>query len=138
MRDEPLSIEDLGVQNQKRVLKLTGALTLSTLFEFQNLVRADASSSLVLDFSRVPYVDSAGVGALVGAYVRHQKEGHSLTLAGVNERVRNTLKVTQVENFFQYAESVPQVAYKLLFVPIAHRTLDTDRQPPTELRVGLS
>jgi anti-sigma B factor antagonist len=110
MRDEPLSIEDLGVQNQKRVLKLTGALTLSTLFEFQNLVRADASSSLVLDFSRVPYVDSAGVGALVGAYVRHQKEGHSLTLAGVNERVRNTLKVTQVENFFQYAESVPQVA----------------------------
>jgi anti-anti-sigma regulatory factor len=50
------------------------------------------------------------VGALVGAYVRHQKEGHSLTLAGVNERVRNTLKVTQVENFFQYAESVPQVA----------------------------
>jgi hypothetical protein len=37
MRDEPLSIEDLGVQNQKHVLKLTGPLTLSTLFEFQNL-----------------------------------------------------------------------------------------------------
>ena len=55
-------------------------------------------------------VDSAGVGALVGAYVRHQKDGHSLILAGVNERVRNTLKVTQVERFFQYSDSVPHVA----------------------------
>src|SRR5437762_8288885 len=110
MRDEPLKIEDLGIQNQKRVLKLSGPLTISTLYEFQNLVRSTAGSGLVLDFTSVPYVDSAGVGALVGAYVRYQKEGHAVTLAGVHERVRNTLKVTQVENFFTYADSVPQVA----------------------------
>ena len=109
MRDEPLTIEDLGVQDQKRVLRLKGPLTIGTLYEFQNTVRANAVS-LVLDFTGVPYVDSAGVGALVGAYVRQQKEGHTLTLAGVNERVRNTLKVTQVENFFEYGPSVSQVA----------------------------
>jgi anti-sigma B factor antagonist len=110
MRDEPLTIEDLGTQNQKRVLRLSGPLTISTLYEFQNLVRTSTGASLVLEFTRVPYVDSAGVGALVGAYVRHQKEGHSVTLAGVNERVRNTLKITQVDSFFAYADSVPQFA----------------------------
>ena len=110
MRDEPLTIEDLGTQNQKRVLRLSGPLTTSTLYEFQNLVRTSTGASLVLEFTRVPYVDSAGVGAMVGAYVRHQKEGHSVTLAGVNERVRNTLKITQVESFFAYAESAPQLA----------------------------
>lgn len=110
MRDEPLTIEDLGQQNQKRTLRLSGPLTISTLYEFQNLVRSNRSASLVLDFTKVPYVDSAGVGALVGAYVRHQKEGHAVTLAGANERVRNTLKVTQVDSFFQYTESIPQVA----------------------------
>jgi anti-sigma B factor antagonist len=110
MRDEPLTIEDLGLQNQKRVLRLSGPLTISTLFEFQTLVRTNSSASLVIDFTNVPYVDSAGVGALVGAYVRHQKEGHSVTLAGVTDRVRGTLKVTQVESFFTYAESIPQVA----------------------------
>jgi len=110
MRDQPLTIEDLGLQNQKRVLRLSGPLTISTLFEFQTLVRTNSSASLVIDFTNVPYVDSAGVGALVGAYVRHQKEGHSVTLAGVNDRVRGTLKVTQVESFFAYAESIPQVA----------------------------
>jgi len=110
MRDQPLVIEDLGVQNQKRVLKLSGPLTIATLYEFQNLVRSNVGMGLVLDFTSVPYVDSAGVGALVGAYVRHQKEGHSLTLAGVNDRVRNTLTITQVEHFFQYSDSVPHVA----------------------------
>jgi len=110
MRDDPLTIEDLGIQNQKRVLKLSGPLTIATLYEFQDLVRTSSAASLVLDFSRVPYIDSAGVGALVGAYVRHKKEGHSLTLAGVNERVRGTLKVTQVEHFFNYSDSLPQLA----------------------------
>ena len=110
MRDEPLTIEDLGIQNGKRVLQLSGPLTISTLYKFQDMVRTESSASLVLDFARVPYVDSAGVGALVGAYVRHQKAGHSLTLAGVNERVRNTLKVTQVESFFHYTDELPQSA----------------------------
>jgi anti-sigma B factor antagonist len=110
MRDEPLKIEDVGVQNQKRILRLSGPLTIATLYEFQNIVRTNTSASLVIDFTNVPYIDSAGVGALVGAYVRHQKEGHSVTLAGASERVRNTLKVTQVDSFFQYSDSVPQVA----------------------------
>ena len=110
MRDEPLNIEDLGLQNNARVLRLSGPLTISTLYKFQDMVRADSAESLVLDFTNVPYVDSAGVGAMVGAYVRHQKAGHSVTLAGVNERVRNTLKVTQVDGFFTYTGSIPQVA----------------------------
>ena len=110
MRDEPLRIEDLGVQDYRRVLRLSGPLTLSTLFEFQNLVRSVSGAHLILDFTQVPYVDSAGVGALVGAYVRHQKDGHTLTLAGANERVRNTLKVTRVQDFFTYTDSLPQLA----------------------------
>jgi len=109
MRDEPLTIQDLSTADG-RILKLSGPLTIATLFEFQGLVRTNTSPKLILDFTNVPYVDSAGVGALVGAYVRHQKEGHSITLAGVNDRVRGTLKVTQVDTFFKYVDSVPQVA----------------------------
>ncbi len=110
MRDEPLTIQDLSTTDNTRILKLSGPLTIATLFEFQNLVRTNTSPKLIIDFTNVPYVDSAGVGALVGAYVRHQKEGHSITLAGVNDRVRGTLKVTQVDQFFEYVDSVPQVA----------------------------
>jgi anti-sigma B factor antagonist len=55
---------------------------MSTLFEFQATVRANTSRALIIDLTDVPYVDSGGIGALVGAYVRHQKEGYSLALVG--------------------------------------------------------
>ena len=105
MRDEPLTIEDLGVHNEKRRLKLSGPLTITTLYELQDMVRNGPTASLVLDLTGVPYIDSAGVGALVGAYVRLQKDQHSVNLIGTNDRVRTTLKVTKVENFFEYGES---------------------------------
>ena len=102
MRDEPLTIQDLGVQDGMRWLKLSGPITIATLFEFQTLMRSNDSASLALDFAAVPYIDSAGVGALVGAYVRHQKNGHKVILSGVSQRVRGTLQVTQVEKLFEY------------------------------------
>ncbi len=107
MPQEPLVIEDLpGPKEGQRLLRLNGPLTMSTLFDFQSRVRTDTSRVLMLDFSNVPYVDSAGIGALVGAYVTHQKDGRSLYLIGVNERVQNALKVTHVEKFFRFVDSL--------------------------------
>jgi anti-sigma B factor antagonist len=110
MPQEPLVIEDLaGPQEGQRVLRLTGPLVLSTLFDFQAKVRTDNSPTLVIDFTKVPYVDSAGIGALVGAYVTHQKDGRSLYLVGVSQRVQDALKITRVQQFFNFADSVAAV-----------------------------
>jgi len=79
---------------------------MTTMFEFQAMVRADQSRSLIIDFTNVPYVDSAGIGALVGAYVTRQNNGRNLALVGVSERIHNALKVTRVEQFFRFFDSV--------------------------------
>jgi anti-sigma B factor antagonist len=106
MPQEPLVIEDLpGVKEGERILRLTGPLTISNLFDFQAKVRADQSPGLFLDFTNVPYIDSAGIGALVGAYVNHQKDGWALYLVSVNRRVRDALQVTRVEQFFTFLDS---------------------------------
>ena len=79
MPQEPLVIEDIpGPKDGQRILRLTGPLTMSTLFDFQSKVRTNTSRVLLLDFTNVPYVDSAGIGVMVGAYVSHQKDGRSL------------------------------------------------------------
>lgn len=107
MEKAPLVIDDLpGKQPGQRILRLHGPLVISNLFDFQTRVRADQSDLLIVDFSDVPYVDSAGIGALVGAYVTHQKDGRSLHLVGVNDRVRTVLQVTHVESFFRFYDSV--------------------------------
>jgi anti-sigma B factor antagonist len=111
MLQEPLSIEDVsGQATGQRVLRLRGAILISNFFEFQSLIRGNVSSCLILDLTEVPFIDSAGIGALVGAYVTHQKDGRSLTLVGVTERVRHSLQITRVEQFFRFYDTVAEAA----------------------------
>ena len=109
MPDQPLQIENVaGSRQGLRVLRLTGPLTLSNLFEFQSLVRAETAPVTVIDLTNVPYIDSAGIGALLGAHVSRQREGRSLALVGINERVQNALEITRVLQFFSVYGSVAE------------------------------
>src|SRR5579862_6269388 len=106
MRQEPLVIEESAApENGIRTLRLKGPIVISNLFDFQTRVRSSKARALILDMTDIPYVDSAGVGVLVGAYVTHQKEGRSLALVGDCDRVRGTLSVTQMESFFRFFDS---------------------------------
>ena len=107
MPDQILVIEEkAGSQEGIYIFRLAGPLTLANVFSFQAKVRADQSRALILDFAAVPLADSAGIGALVGAYVNRQKDGRSLGLVGVNQRIHHALEVTRVENFFRFFDSI--------------------------------
>ncbi len=67
------------------IVRRSGPVNLANVFGFQSKVRAHQSRALILDFTRVPLIDSAGIGALVGAYVNRQEDGRSLGLVGVNQ-----------------------------------------------------
>jgi len=109
MPDPPLRIEELpGSREGIRILRLTGPLTLPNLFGFQSKVRADKSRALILDFTNVSLADSAGIGALVGAYVTRQKDGRILGLVGVNQRIHQALEITRVDNFFRFFATIAE------------------------------
>jgi anti-sigma B factor antagonist len=109
MPQEALRIEDIASPEQDQyLLRLAGPVVINNLFEFQSKVRSSSARRLIVDMAGVPYIDSAGIGALVGAYVTHQKDGRSLALVGVTDRVRAALQVTKVESFFRFFDTVPQ------------------------------
>jgi anti-sigma B factor antagonist len=109
MADQPLHVEELpGSREGIHILRLSGPLTLQNVFSFQSKVRADKSRALIIDFTNVALADSAGVGALVGAYVSRQKDGRSLGLVGVNQRIHHALEVTRVENFFHFYKTIAE------------------------------
>jgi anti-sigma B factor antagonist len=97
-----------GSRAGHRILRLKGPLTLSHLFQFQALVRAEKAPVTIIDLTNVPYIDSAGIGSLMGAHVSRQKDGYSLALAGVNKRVKDALEVTRVFQFFRVYPSVAE------------------------------
>ena len=109
MPDQPLNIEEIpGSREGIRILRLTGPLTLSNLFGFQSKLRGDNSRALILDLTQVPLADSAAIGALVGAHVTRQKDGRSLGLVGVNQRILNALEVTRVQSLFRFFGTVAE------------------------------
>ena len=64
------------------------------------LVRRENAATMILDLTNVPYIDSAGLGSLVGAYVSCQKTGRRVVLCGVNQRIMKMFVITKVEPLF--------------------------------------
>jgi len=60
---------------------------------------------MVLDFSGVPYIDSTGLGFLVGSRVTAQNVGMSMVLAGVNPHVKRILDSVKLSQFFVMADN---------------------------------
>jgi anti-anti-sigma factor len=83
------------------VLALRGPLTAINAPIFQNAMRREEPAEVViLDFSDVPYVDSAGLGSLVSAFISRQKAGRRIVLSGINPRVQKLLEITRVQELF--------------------------------------
>ena len=108
MQDKPLEIEKVVDASGAVVLRLHGPLLLGNFFPLQTTVRADDSSVLIIDVSDMPYIDSAGIGCLVGAHVSRENSGRKLFIVGANDRLLTSLKVTRVDQLFVLVPTVQQ------------------------------
>src|ERR1051325_8457887 len=108
MQEQPLEIERIDGPAGTSILRLHGPLVLGNFFSFQSMVRSDDAHVLIVDMSDVPYIDSAGIGCLVGAHVSRQNTGRKLIIAGAGERLYNSLKVSRVDQLFSFADDVEQ------------------------------
>ena len=87
------------------IFRLHGPLLLGNFFSFQSMVRNDQSNTLIVDLTDVPYIDSAGIGCLVGAHVSREHSGRKLIIAGASPRLLDMLKVTKVDQLFTFVDS---------------------------------
>ena len=102
-----LTPED-GSTPDRHIYALHGPLTLANLLAVQEALHS-AARVLVLNFADVPYVDSAGVGALVQTFVRRKKQGQRLVLAAPNETVTKLFKLTGVDQLLEVVASLKDV-----------------------------
>lgn len=57
--------------------------------------------NILVDMSKVPFVDSTGIGFLVSSQAGVTKEGGSFKLLNPNPRVREVLKITRLDKVFE-------------------------------------
>jgi anti-sigma B factor antagonist len=102
-----LAIQVTERPNGGRLLTVTGPLTLNTLFDFQDIVRK-VHTDLILDLAGVPYMDSAVLGAVLGAFASCQRNNHKFGLINVPDRVRTLFHVAHVDAVLPLFNSVEE------------------------------
>ncbi len=59
-----------------------------------------ATEDVTLDFSALDYIDSAGLGILVGVYKRLQEKNFSMKVVNANEYIKKLFRITKLETLF--------------------------------------
>jgi anti-sigma B factor antagonist len=80
-----------------------GRIVSATSAALQDKVRTVIPNSkrIVLDLTDVTYLDSSGLGTLVGLYVSCKRGGSQLRLIHLSERVKELLRLTQLAGIFE-------------------------------------
>lgn len=107
-RNEDLQLDIILRPSGVQLIKLSGPLTLRTLFEFQETARRHAEHPLVVDAANVPYMDSAGLGALIGIFASCQRTGQKFAISSVPERVQVLFEMTGVNGMLPCFASIDE------------------------------
>jgi anti-sigma B factor antagonist len=70
-----------------------------------NTAIKDKEKQLVLNFAEVPYLDSTGLGEVVRSYTTLKKEGGTVKIANLTNKVKDLMMVTKLITVFETFES---------------------------------
>ncbi len=103
---------ETGTRGPWTVLRVLGELDLSTAPAFRQQVVATVAEGhhdLVIDLDATDYIDSVGLGLILGALKRVRTQGGSVVVACGEERIRRVLELTELDRIVRVIRSVGDV-----------------------------
>ena len=87
------------------VLYVEGLIKLGESAEFfssalENVLRND-SGNVIIDFTKIDYIDSTGIGELVGYLGKFTTQNRKLILVNPSERIQKLLKLAKLDSVFK-------------------------------------
>ena len=100
---DELKIErSAGSASDVTILTLNGPVTIATLFDLQTAVRQPDMKNTIINFSGVPYMDSAGLGIVLSHWAHTQRIGTKFAIVAMSERVSVLLQMTGVAKLLPF------------------------------------
>ena len=109
-----MQLLDVAVAEQGgwRVVTARGQVDVATAPQLRQVLQEqqyEPARRLVLELSGVEFLDSFGLGVLVGGLRRARTSGGRLVLAGASSRITRVLEVTGLDGVFELADTVTEV-----------------------------
>jgi anti-sigma B factor antagonist len=99
------------VENGVTVISCTGRITFGDeAAALREILKTTLTSSrqVVLNLAGVTYIDSGGLGTLVGVYSSARAAGADIKLTGLGQRLRDVLQITKLVTVFEVYETEQQ------------------------------
>ena len=107
--DLSVQVDELGPH---LLVRLSGDVDLESapaLTEtLRTLLETIGAKPLVLDLTEVEFMDSSGLGVLVGVHQQAAVQGGALILAGPHPRVAKILRITKLDKVFTVVDTVDE------------------------------
>src|SRR5580658_5367481 len=107
MAANPIPISELTLETVKApdetIVRCIGRINSSTTSLLQTTVRTliPGTESVVLDLTDVSYMDSSGLGAIVGLYLSAKRQHCTLKLVNLNQRLKELFRLTKLASVFE-------------------------------------
>jgi anti-anti-sigma factor len=102
MGTNPIPVSELIMTTDttptESVVHCVGKVTSDTIQQLKAMLKPlfSASRTVVLDLTHVTYMDSSGLGAIVGLYISAKAAKSKLKLINLNERLKEIFSITRI------------------------------------------
>ncbi len=105
-------LQKLEIKDDSIYVSLLGEIDLKTSDslrkELENLLDKHSGKELILDFQRVGFIDSSGLGVLLGRYKRIHTQGGKLSITNAQPQVKRILELSGISRLI----TVSDIHYK--------------------------
>ena len=109
MNEAGITIDTERVNERCSSVVLAGRLdarNAQTLKETLNQIIEGGVTQLVVDLAQVPFIDSAGLAALVSALKSSRRAGGNVMLSGIQPQARTVFSLTMLDRVFNIYTSI--------------------------------
>ena len=101
------TVIELDQEGPAAILRIAGDITSASepdLMAAYGLAVANGATAVILDFSKLEYMNSGGIGLLVTLLVRAQRGGGRLVATGLSEHYRQIFLLTRLDEAIEIHE----------------------------------
>ena len=89
-----------NAENQVWEFKLVGEVDISNAHLFKKQLEtalAEKRQNITIDLTELSYIDSTGLGVIIGAYGSIQKDGYTIKLLNPKESIKKLLRISGLD-----------------------------------------
>lgn len=94
------------------IVKITGEIDISNAFDVKKFIHENILNKgekyCILDFKNLSYIDSSGLGIIVGLHKTFKLQGGEIVLVNLNENIRKLFELTNLDRILNVKSTVEE------------------------------